>query len=41
MDDYGLQGTEGVTRFGNELAGRKDQVFIYNLNGQSISVKLK
>jgi O-methyltransferase len=39
FDDYGMRGTEGVTRFVNEWRSRKDLAFIYNLNGHALFIK--
>jgi O-methyltransferase len=39
FDDYGFWGCEGVTKLGNELAPR-DAIFIYNINGHAIFIKL-
>jgi O-methyltransferase len=40
FDDYGFQGCEGVTRFVNEILPLDDHVFIHNLNGHAILVKI-
>jgi O-methyltransferase len=39
FDDYGFWGCEGVTNLGNEIH-RSDAVFIHNLNGHAIFVKI-
>ncbi len=43
FDDYGFLGTEGVTRFVNELISdmliKKEFLFIHNLNGHAILIK--
>lgn len=39
FDDYGFRGTEGVTRFVNELRSRDDLLFIHNLNGHAVFIK--
>ncbi len=39
FDDYGFQGCEGVTRFVNEISP-DDSLFIHNLNGHAILVKV-
>lgn len=42
VDDYGLQGTEGVTRACEQLAaGFDDCLLIYNFNGQGMLCKYK
>lgn len=41
FDDYGFSGCEGITRFANELINQSDLVFIHNLNGHAILIKLK
>ena len=40
FDDYGFQGCEGVTRYCNELRSTPGLVFIHNLNGHAVFVKL-
>lgn len=40
-DDYGFYGCEGVTALGNEELERGDRLFIQNLSGQGLSVKLR
>ncbi len=39
FDDYGFQGCEGVTRLVNEMS-LADHLFIHNLNGHAILVKM-
>ncbi|WP_432735767.1 TylF/MycF/NovP-related O-methyltransferase [Maridesulfovibrio sp. FT414] len=39
FDDYGFASCKGVTQFVNEIAGRNDATFIYNLTGQAILIK--
>jgi O-methyltransferase len=39
FDDYGFWGCEGVTALCNEL-NLSDGVFIYNLNGHALFIKL-
>ncbi|MFO8063641.1 MAG: TylF/MycF/NovP-related O-methyltransferase [Spirochaetota bacterium] len=39
-DDYGFYGCEGVTAFGNEEYERGDRLFLHNLSGQAVVVKL-
>ncbi|MCD5362264.1 TylF/MycF/NovP-related O-methyltransferase [Chromobacterium aquaticum] len=40
FDDYGFYGCGGVTRYVNELRERKDLLFIYNLSGHAVFIKL-
>jgi O-methyltransferase len=40
FDDYGFITCNGITRFVNEQRSRKDRLFIYNLNGHAILIKL-
>jgi O-methyltransferase len=40
-DDYGFIGTDGITKFVNEEALKKDRLVIHNLNAHGIAVKLK
>jgi O-methyltransferase len=40
-DDYGFYGCEGVTALGREDRLREDRVFVHNLNGHGILVKLR
>jgi SAM-dependent methyltransferase len=40
FDDYGFPRCTGVTRLVNELATRPDGLFIHNLNGQAVIVKI-
>lgn len=40
-DDYGFIGTNGVTRFVNEEALKKDRLVIHNLNAHGIVIKLR
>ncbi len=39
FDDYGFASCRGITRFVNEISGRNDATFIYNLTGQAILIK--
>ncbi|TRZ97253.1 MAG: methyltransferase domain-containing protein [Rhodocyclaceae bacterium] len=41
FDDYGFMRCVGITRLGNELADRSDGVFVHNLNGQAVIVKIR
>jgi O-methyltransferase len=41
FDDYGFITCDGITAFVNEQRKKKDRLFIYNLNGHAILVKLK
>lgn len=41
FDDYGGLLTDGVTRMVNEISQGPDRVFIHNLNGHGILVKLR
>ncbi len=40
FDDYGFIGCEGVTKYVNDIASRRDSLFLHNLNGHGILVKL-
>ena len=40
FDDYGFITCDGITAFVNEQKGKKDRIYIYNLNGHAILVKL-
>lgn len=40
-DDYGFYGCEGVTALGREDRLREDSVFVHNLNGHGVLVKLR
>jgi O-methyltransferase len=40
FDDYGFSGCEGVTRFVNELRTDTKLLFVYNLNGHAILVRV-
>lgn len=40
FDDYGFAGCGGVTTFANEQAYRDDLVFVHNLNGHALLVKI-
>ncbi len=40
-DDYGFYGCEGVTALGREERLRDDSLFVHNLNGHGIVVKLR
>ncbi len=39
FDDYGVETTNGITAYVNEMAKKCECVMIYNLNGHAISVK--
>ena len=39
-DDYGFWGCEGVTALGNEEYAERDRIFIHNLNGQGVTIKI-
>ena len=39
-DDYGFYGCEGVTTLGREDRLREDSVFVHNLNGHGVLIKL-
>lgn len=41
FDDYGFSTTAGVTRLVNELGVRDDRLWIHNLNGHAVLVKLR
>lgn len=41
FDDYGFFGCEGVTVFCNQLKLRNDLLFMHNLNGHAVFVKIK
>lgn len=40
FDDYGFRGCDGITRLVNEEKGKKDRLFIHNLNGHALLIKL-
>jgi O-methyltransferase len=40
FDDYGFLGCEGITIFCQELQNRQDLVFIHNINGHAIFIKI-
>lgn len=40
FDDYGFSGCDGVTRLVSELWTSPDKVFLHNLNGHAIAVKV-
>ena len=40
FDDYGTHGCEGVTRIVNELALERECLFMHNLNGHAILIKI-
>ena len=40
FDDYGTHGTEGVTLYVNEFANHPDRLFLHNVNGHAIFIKL-
>jgi len=40
FDDYGFLGCEGITVFCQELQKRQDLVFIHNINGHAIFIKV-
>jgi O-methyltransferase len=39
-DDFGFNGTEGVTQFVNEERNRRDRIVIHNLNGHAVVVRV-
>jgi O-methyltransferase len=41
FDDYGFHRTDGVTKLGEEQRLLKDRIFIHNLNGHGIIVKIR
>ena len=41
FDDYGFSGCEGVSQLCEELATRDDFLFMYNLNGHAVLVKIR
>jgi O-methyltransferase len=41
FDDYGFAGAEGITRLVEELKDRPDLLFIHNINGHAIFVRMK
>jgi len=42
FDDYGFQGTQGVTKYVNELIDNSNEFLsIYNLNGHVILIKTR
>lgn len=41
FDDYGFYGCEGVTKFVDQNKHAKDVLFIHNLNGHAVFIKLK
>lgn len=40
FDDYGFSGCEGVALLCNEIAARSDFMFVHNLNGHAVLVKI-
>jgi len=40
FDDYGFAGCRGVTTFGNECSSIKNGVFVHNLNGHALFIKI-
>jgi O-methyltransferase len=40
IDDFGFRGCEGVTRYIEEIGREPDRIFIHNLNGHGILIKL-
>jgi len=40
FDDYGFEGLRGVREYADELRGRPDRLFVHNLNGHGLLVKL-
>lgn len=40
-DDYGFASTPGVTRYVDELRGAADRVYLHNLNGHAVLVKVR
>ncbi len=41
FDDYGFNTTVGVTRYVDETKDRDDRIYLYNLNGHAVFVKIK
>jgi O-methyltransferase len=41
FDDYGFYGCEGVTKICDELRKEKDLLFVHNLNGHAILIKIR
>ena len=41
FDDYGFITCQGVTKYVNELRENKDNIFIHNLNGHGVFIKIK
>lgn len=41
FDDYGFNSCPGVTRLVNEEAGKSDRMFLHNLNGHAIFIKME
>jgi O-methyltransferase len=40
FDDYGFLGCEGITLFCQELQERRDFIFVHNINGHAIFIKI-
>jgi O-methyltransferase len=40
FDDYGFDGLRGVREYADELRGRPNRLFVHNLNGHGLLVKL-
>jgi O-methyltransferase len=41
FDDYGFDGLRGVREYADELRGRPGQLFVHNLNGHGLLVRLR
>lgn len=39
-DDYGFNGTEGITQFVNEQRRKRDRIIVQNLNGHAVIIKV-
>jgi O-methyltransferase len=40
FDDYGFDGLRGVREYADELRGKPDRLFVHNLNGHGLLIKL-
>ena len=40
FDDYGFRGCDGIARLVNEERQKNDRVFIHNLNGHAVLIKI-
>ena len=40
FDDYGFKECDGVTRFVDEEKNKEDRIFIHNLNGHAVLIKI-